>query len=72
LALLKQFGDPSGGGYKIVVGNTEVGIGKPRVRYFMVVLVDGKRCGVMYDDVCLISSSFDVKKPSSRTQFTHV
>lgn len=28
LALLKEFGGPLGGGYKIVVGNTEVGIGK--------------------------------------------
>lgn len=28
LKLLKEFGDPVGGGYKIVVGNTEVGIGK--------------------------------------------
>jgi xanthine dehydrogenase/oxidase len=28
LALLKEFGGPVGGGYKIVVGNTEVGIGK--------------------------------------------
>ena len=27
LKLLKEFGDPAGGGYKIVVGNTEVGIG---------------------------------------------
>lgn len=27
LLLLKDFGDPAGGGYKIVVGNTEVGIG---------------------------------------------
>eukprot|EP00536_Pseudo-nitzschia_multiseries_P013908 jgi/Psemu1/320566/estExt_fgenesh1_pm.C_6290015 len=26
LKLLKEFGDPAGGGYKIVVGNTEVGI----------------------------------------------
>ena len=58
LALLKQFGDPSGGGYKIVVGNTEVGIGKLRVRYFVRVLVDGTRCGVMYDDWFLISCSF--------------
>lgn len=28
LTLLKEFGGPVGGGYKIVVGNTEVGIGK--------------------------------------------
>jgi xanthine dehydrogenase/oxidase len=28
LALLKDFGGPVGGGYKFVVGNTEVGIGK--------------------------------------------
>lgn len=28
LALLNEFGGPTGGGYKIVVGNTEVGIGK--------------------------------------------
>jgi xanthine dehydrogenase/oxidase len=28
LTLLKEFGGPAGGGYKIVVGNTEVGIGK--------------------------------------------
>jgi [2Fe-2S] binding domain len=28
LKLLKEFGEPVGGGYKIVVGNTEVGIGK--------------------------------------------
>ena len=28
LALLQEFGGPVGGGYKIVVGNTEVGIGK--------------------------------------------
>jgi xanthine dehydrogenase/oxidase len=28
LTLLKEFGSPTGGGYKIVVGNTEVGIGK--------------------------------------------
>jgi xanthine dehydrogenase/oxidase len=28
LKLLKEFGGPVGGGYKIVVGNTEVGIGK--------------------------------------------
>ena len=27
LKLLKEFGDPATGGYKIVVGNTEVGIG---------------------------------------------
>ena len=28
LALTKEFGEPAAGGYKIVVGNTEVGIGK--------------------------------------------
>jgi hypothetical protein len=28
LRLLKEFGGPIGGGYKVVVGNTEVGIGK--------------------------------------------
>jgi hypothetical protein len=28
LALLKEFGEDGKGGYKIVVGNTEVGIGK--------------------------------------------
>jgi xanthine dehydrogenase/oxidase len=28
LTLLKEFGGPVGGGYKIVVGNTEVGIGE--------------------------------------------
>ena len=28
LKLLKEFGNPVDGGYKIVVGNTEVGIGK--------------------------------------------
>lgn len=30
LILLKDFGGPAGGGYKIVVGNTEVGIGKSK------------------------------------------
>jgi xanthine dehydrogenase/oxidase len=34
LALLKEFGDADGGGYKIVVGNTEVGIGKRIHCYF--------------------------------------
>lgn len=33
LALLREFGGPDGGGYKIVVGNTEVGIGKINVRH---------------------------------------
>lgn len=43
LTLLKEFGDPAGGGYKIVVGNTEVGIGKGR----------------MSDDVPLSSAGMD-------------
>ena len=34
LGLLKEFGGPLGGGYKIVVGNTEVGIGKRASKHF--------------------------------------
>jgi xanthine dehydrogenase/oxidase len=36
LKLLKEFGDPVGGGYKIVVGNTEVGIGTVVVCFIFV------------------------------------
>jgi xanthine dehydrogenase/oxidase len=56
LALLKHFGDPSGGGYKIVVGNTEVGIGKQRARDFAV--LDIKRFVRMYNDGDLTSGTF--------------
>ena len=38
LRLLKEFGDPVGGGYKIVVGNTEVGIGKSSPAVFNILI----------------------------------
>ncbi len=46
LELLKDFGGRAGGGYKIVVGNTEVGIGK------LIVLFLGYICGHLLTIVC--------------------